>query len=349
MARRAELRMDWLAEMPVAISVLLPVRDAAPYLPECIASLRAQTFEDFEVLAIDDGSADESPQLLSAWAAEDSRVRLVRQAPRGIVHALEAGRARAQGRYLARMDADDIADPDRFAEQLTLLQGPPDLAGCGAGVRYFPRAEVRGGGRRYEDWINAIRTPEDVERNLFIECPLAHPTFFLRADIVAQVGGYVERGWPEDYDLLLRLWRSGARLAAVDRVLLQWRIRGDRTSVWHESYTPEAFRRCKVHYLLDTLVRDRDGVVIWGAGPIGKAFAREIQAQGGTVRAFVDLDPRKIDQCIYGAPVIPAARVDEYRDSFSVAAVGQEGARGRIRAALETAGWQPVTDFVAVA
>jgi hypothetical protein len=159
----------------------------------------------------------------------------------------------------------------------------------------------------------------------------------------------VERGWPEDYDLLLRLWRSGARLAAVDQVLLQWRFRGDRTSVWHESYTPEAFRRCKVHYLLDTLARDRDGVVIWGAGPIGKAFAREIQAQGGTVRAFVDLDPRKIDQRIYGAPVIPAARVDEYRDSFSVAAVGQEGARGRIRAALETAGWHPVTDFVAVA
>ena len=77
--------------MSVAISVLLPVRDAAPYLPECIASLRAQTFEDFEVLAVDDGSSDESPQLLSAWATEDSRVSLVRQAPRGIVRALEAG------------------------------------------------------------------------------------------------------------------------------------------------------------------------------------------------------------------------------------------------------------------
>ena len=335
--------------MPAAISVLLPVRDAAPYLPECIASLRAQTLEDFEVIAVDDGSTDETPRLLSAWATEDSRVSLVRQAPGGIVRALEAARARARGRYLARMDADDIAEPARFAEQFALLEGQPDLAGCGAGVRYFPRAEVRDGGRRYEDWINEIRTPEDVERNLFIECPLAHPTFFLRTGVVAEVGGYVERGWPEDYDLLLRLWRSGARLAVVDRVLLQWRIRDDRASVRDEAYTPGAFRRCKIHYLLDTLARDRDGLVVWGAGPIGKAFARGVQEQGGTVRAFVDLDPRKIDQRIHGAPVIPPSEINRYRGCFAVAAVGQEGARGRIRAELESAGWREVTDFVAVA
>ena len=335
--------------MPAAISVLLPVRDAAPYLPECIASLRAQTFLDFEVIAVDDGSTDESPRLLSAWATEDSRVSLVRQAPGGIVRALEAARAHARGRYLARMDADDIAEPARFAEQFALLEGHPDLAGCGAGVRYFPRAEVRDGSRRYEDWINEIRTPEDIERNLFIECPLAHPTFFLRTGVVAEVGGYVQRGWPEDYDLLLRLWRSGARLAAVDRVLLQWRIRDDRASVRHDAYTIEAFRRCKVHYLLDTLARDRDGLVVWGAGPIGKVFAREVQEQGGTVRAFVDLDPRKIDQRIHGAPVILPSEIDRYRDCFSVAAVGQKGQRGRIREELESAGWREVTDFIAVA
>ena len=335
-------------EMPAAISVLLPVRDAAPYLPECIASFRAQTFKDFEVLAVDDGSTDEGPQLLSAWAREDSRVSLVRQPPRGIVRALEAGRAGARGRYLARMDADDIAEPTRFAEQFALLEERSDLAGCGAGVQYFPRAEVRGGGRRYEDWINAIRSPEDVERNLFIECPLAHPTFFLRTNIVAEVGGYVDRGWPEDYDLLLRLWRSGARLAAVDRVLLQWRIRDDRISLRHEAYTPKAFLRCKVHYLLDTLARDRE-VVVWGAGPIGKTFARELQEQGGTVRAFVDLNPRKIGQCIHGAPVIAPSEIDRYRDGFSVAAVGQEGARWQIRAKLASAGWKEVIDFVAVA
>ncbi len=89
--------------------------------------------------------------------------------------------------------------------------------------------------------------------------------------------------------------------------------------------------------------------MVWGAGPIGKAFAREVQEQGGTVRAFVDLDPRKIGQRIHGAPVIPPSEINAYRDAFSVAAVGQEGARCRIRAELESAGWKELTDFVAVA
>ena len=155
---------------------------------------------------------------------------------------------------------------------------------------------------------------------------------------------------PDAVNLLAgHLFVDGARLAAVDRVLLQWRIRPDRTSVRHEAYTLEAFRRCKVHYLLDTLARDRDGLVVWGAGPIGKAFAREVQEQGGTVRAFVDLNPRKIGQCIHGAPVIPPSEIDRYRDGFSVAAVGQEGARWQIRAKLASAGWKEVIDFVAVA
>jgi threonine dehydrogenase-like Zn-dependent dehydrogenase len=90
-------------------------------------------------------------------------------------------------------------------------------------------------------------------------------------------------------------------------------------------------------------------LVVWGAGPIGKAFALEVQRQGGTVRAFVELNQRKINQSIHGAPVIPPSEIDEHRDGFSVAAVGQEGARARIRATLESAGWKEVADFVAVA
>jgi len=337
-----------MTDSPV-VSVLLPVRDAAPYLPECIESLRVQTLPDFEVLAVDDGSCDGSTEILSAWAAEDPRVTVIRQPPLGIVTALETARARARGAYLARMDADDIAEPTRLAEQLAWLEQRPDLAGCGAGVQYFPRQHVREGGKRYERWLNAIRTPEDVTRNIFVECPLAHPTFFLRAEAVEKVGGYVDRGWPEDYDLLLRLWMGGARLGSLDRVLVHWREREDRTSRCDAAYSPDAFRRCKVHYLLKTLAADRTGIIVWGAGPIGKAIAREVLEQGGGLNAFVELDPRKIGQRIYGATVIGPAHINEYRDGFSVAAVGQEGARENIRQTLEGAGWTEVTDFVAVA
>ena len=331
------------------VSVLLPVRDAAAYLPECIQSLRSQTFEDFEVLAVDDGSTDLSADILLQWAREDPRVVVTVQPALGIPAALEAARSRARGRYLARMDADDIAGVTRFEEQRALLESDAELAACGAGVRYFPRDVLRDGGLRYETWLNGMRSPADVERNLFVECPLAHPTFFLRSSAVSGVGGYADRGWPEDYDLLMRLWKSGAALGVVPRMLLHWRERDDRASRASEAYSPAAFRRCKVHYLLSTLARDREGLVVWGAGQLGKSFALEVQRQGGSVRAFVDLDDRKIGQSIHGATVIPPSRVNEYRDAYSVAAVGQVGARDEIRSALQEAGWREVSEFIAVA
>ena len=336
--------------MPLpTVSVLLPVRDAAEHLPECIASLQAQTLADFEVLAVDDGSQDPSAGLLDAWAERDDRVRVLRQAREGLVPALERARGHARGRYLARMDADDVAEPERLLKQLELMERHPDLAGCGCGVAYFPQQAVQGGALRYQRWLNALVTPGEIERGLFVECPLAHPTFFLRSAAVKAIGGYRDLGWPEDYDLLLRLWEAGGRFAKVPEVLLGWRESPSRLSRTHPAYAPEAFRRLKVSALRGTLLKGREGVVVWGAGPTGKAFARTLAREGVTVRAFVDLDPRKVSQRIHGAPVVPPEGIAQYHGALCVAAVGQDGAREEIRCSLAALGWREMQDFVAVA
>jgi len=172
------------------------VRDGAAHLPEAIASLEAQTDGDFEVLAVDDGSTDATPDLLADWARRDARVRVLRQPPSGIVGALERARLVARGRWLARMDADDVSEPARFARQRALMESDAALAACGTRVRYFPRAAVRDGARRYERWLNELIEPDRVARALFVECPLAHPAFFMSAEAVERAGGYRERGWP---------------------------------------------------------------------------------------------------------------------------------------------------------
>lgn len=300
-------------------------------------------------MAVDDGSTDRTPRILDEAAALDPRLRVVRQEASGIVAALERARDLARGRFLARMDADDISEPGRFRAQMDLMGEDPDLAAVGARVRYVPRSGVAGGARRYETWINSLVSFREIERDIFVECPLPHPTFFMRAAAVASVGGYRDRGWPEDYDLILRLWRSGYRLGKVPEVLLSWREGSGRLSRTHDRYRPEAFRRCKVHHLQRTLLRERDGAVVWGAGPTGKAFALTLLDRGVTVRAFVDVDPRKVGQEIHGAPVIPPEEVERYRGALSLAAVGQEGAREEIRGALEGAGWVEMKEFVAVA
>jgi cellulose synthase/poly-beta-1,6-N-acetylglucosamine synthase-like glycosyltransferase len=333
----------------VDISVLLPVRDGAAHLQEAIASLEAQTHSDFEVLAVDDGSTDATPEVLAAWATRDARVRVLRQEARGIVAALEAARAVATGRYLARMDADDICEPTRLEEQLAFMEADPALVVCGCGVEYFPEDAVRDGARRYEAWINTAHTPEAIGREVFVECPLAHPTFFLRAARVSAIGGYRDMGWPEDYDLLLRLWAAGGRLAQLPKTLLRWREGPDRLSRTDARYAPEAFLACKVHHLRETLLKGRDGAVVWGAGPVGKRAARALQDAGTPVLAFVDVDPRKVGQEVHGARVVAPEEGVGVHGALHLAAVGQPGAREQIRDLLRSTGRTEPRDFVAIA
>jgi glycosyltransferase involved in cell wall biosynthesis len=331
------------------LSVLLPVRNAEKSLREAIGSLLAQSFSAFEILCVDDGSTDGTAELLRRLAKEDSRLRVFSQEPQGIVSALEMARSRARGRYLARMDADDIAHPDRFQSQLDMMASDSRIVASGTGVSYFPRNQVRDGSLRYESWINSVTSHDAMVRDLFVECPLPHPTLLLRADVLKLLGGYRETGWPEDYDLVLRLWEAGGRFGKVPEQFLQWREGPDRLSRTHSTYSEEAFRRCKVHFLLRSHLSGGRGVVIWGSGPVGKAFARELQAQGGRLHAFVDPAPNKLGQEIHGVPVVPPQEAGQFGKEFHLAGVAQPGVREEIREDLRRLGLKEIEDFLAVA
>lgn len=331
------------------VSVLLPVRDGAPFLARALRSLASQSFRDLEVVAVDDGSEDDTFTLLRAFAAADPRVRVVRQPRLGIVSALETAREAARGELLARMDADDLSLPRRLERQVEALDADPGLAVVGCGVRIVPREGLTEGRLEYERWLNSLTSSELIHRDLFVECPLAHPTLVLRRETLEAVGGYRNAAVPEDYDLLLRIHEAGGRLGTVPEPLLEWTDRPDRLSRTDPAYSLEAFRALKVEVLGRTLLRGWDGVVIWGAGPTGKAFSRLLREAGVVLRAFVDLDPRKIGQEIHGAPVLPPHGLDDHPGAFVLAAVaGMEG-REEVRAALRRAGRREGRDFVAVA
>ncbi len=348
------------------VSILMPCRDAAGHIDAAITSVREQTFADFEVVAVDDGSVDDTFDRLYAWARDDSRVRVLRTGGRGLVAALAAALAAARGRLVARMDADDIADPTRLEKQVALMDGDPRIAACGTGVQYFPDRAVRNGARRYQSWVNSLTTRDEIERDIFVECPIPHPTLMIRRHVLLGVGGYRELGWPEDYDLILRVWAGGYRMAKVPEVLLRWREYAERASRTDDRYAEVEFRRIKIWFLQHTLLDGGRHAMVWGAGPIGKTFARELDAAGTRIAAFVDLDPDKIGQEIHGAPVIAPGDVSGFirdyeppgagmPDSRAVprplilAAVGQEGARAEIRAECRRQGLVEMDDFVAVA
>ncbi|MCZ6688910.1 MAG: glycosyltransferase, partial [Planctomycetota bacterium] len=231
------------------VSVLLPIRNAVATLPEALESLRAQTAGSIEVVAVDDGSTDGTPEVLEEWVGRMDDLRVFTTPPRGIVPALRLGLEEARGRLVARMDADDRCLPGRIELQRDLIDGDDRVGVVGSLVRIFPEETRQEGLRVYEEWINSLVTHDEIVRDLFVECPLAHPSFLMRRSELISLGGYPDRPWPEDYDLILRYAAAGFRLAKVPEVLLEWREAPGRLFRKDPRYGKEPFWRCKAHYL----------------------------------------------------------------------------------------------------
>lgn len=334
---------------PPRVSVLLPVRDAAATLPECLDSLARQTLREHEVVAVDDGSLDGSRELLLACARTDTRLRVLARPRAGLVEALNAGLAAARAPLLARMDADDVADPQRLELQLETLEADPALGVLGSRVRLLASPATSAGMRAYVAWSNALLDHEQIARDMLVESPLVHPSVMLRTDALRQLGGYHDHGGPEDYDLWLRALAAGLRFAKHRATLLAWRDAPTRLTRTDPRYAVERFRDLKLQALLTGPLRDGRPVVVWGAGPIGKGWGRALRARGVALDAFVEVAPRKLGQRIHGAPVVGVAAAAALGARLHLLAVGQPGARERMRGEARRRGLREGRDFVAVA
>lgn len=336
--------------MPPAISVVLPYRDAADTIVEALESVLAQTEGDLEIVAVDDGSTDAGPALVARIASSDARVVLVRATcGTGITAALRDGLAAARGPLVARMDADDVARPERLALQRELLESDPRLGVVGAQVEGFSRDGPLGEGLlAYIAWQNALVTPEDHARDLFVEAPLCHPSTLLRREALDAVGGFRDVPWAEDYDLWLRLDAAGWRMAKVPRVLLAWRHHARRATFTSPAYGFDRLRAAKARFLAPRL-RARDlPLCVWGAGQTGRRFARALEAEGIRASLFIDIDPRKIGRTARGAPIrSPDALVRGAQ--HVLVAVGARGGRAIVRAKLGARGLVEGADFTCVA
>lgn len=336
--------------MAPLISVLIPAYNVAGTLDEALASIACQTLGDWQAICVDDGSSDATGAILDRWARADSRFQVIHNGSNlGIVASLNRAIERSEGRHLARMDGDDVSHPERFAAQAESLARlePEGVGVVGCLLRYFPEEAVADGARRYEAWLNSLLTPDEHARERFIECPIAHPSMLLSSEAVRAVGGYEAHGWPEDYDLLLRLHEAGYGMAKVDRQLLKWREHPHRTSRNHADYHPATFYRCKAHYLRRGPLAEDRPALLFGGGPVSKALGRALLDEGVTILATVDVDPRRIGQRIQGRPVISHEAGFALRgQALGLTALGRPEARAELREKLRAAGWREGTDYL---
>ena len=325
--------------MSLLLSFLIPVRDAATRLGAAIDSALAQEqasidFE-FEVIVVDDGSRDASLEVAMGARGRDTRVRVLAPERLGLVAGLTRGLGACRGDFIARLDADDRALPQRLARQLERFARDPSLGVVDGRVRFVGDAkqQVPEGMRRYEAWVNSIVEPDDFARLRFYECAVVHPAVTMRRELFAKVGAYRDVG-PEDFDLWLRMHEACVRFAKVDEVLVEMTDHGARLTRSSPRYTRRAFREVAMIHLEARCLAARR-IVLWGAGKGGRPWLRWLRSIGRTPVAILDIDPLKIG-AMRGGDVV----VRDYRDlaridgDFMLVALGVHGADDAVRVAV---------------
>jgi len=334
------------------VSVVLPAHDAAATVGRGVRTVLEQTFRDFELIVVDDGSVDDTVREALAAAGGDPRLRVIEIPHGGIVRALSAGIEAARGDLIARMDADDEMLPRRLEAQVALLDRRADIGVVGCLVEFGGDRDDARGYALHVDWLNALREPDEIALNRFVESPVAHPSVTFRRELIDRHGGYVESDEPEDYELWLRWMHAGVRFAKVPEVLLRWNDSPARMSRTSTRYSRDAFYTCKSRYLA-RFVRDRvgpgRGVWLWGAGRQTRKRFAALESEGIELAGYVDIDPRKIGQRVAGRPVRAARDLPGPGNAFVIGGVGVRGARDEICASLEARGFRLGEDFVPAA
>lgn len=213
--------------MQPKVSVLLPVYNGGPYLAEAVRSILGQTLCDIELICIDDGSIDNSPELLREFAADDARVRVIRRPHEGLIASLNEGLRLSQAPLVARMDADDVALPDRLVVQYARFERDPDLWVLGtAAERIEPQGTVKAR-------LPVISGSAVVARELQHRCVVRHPSVMMRRDRILAIGAYRPAyTHAEDYDLWLRVSEQG-KIDNLETVGILYRKHSESVSARH--------------------------------------------------------------------------------------------------------------------
>lgn len=276
----------------------MPVRNAQPFLPECITSIQGQSYIAWQLIAVDDHSTDGSLKILEAAAHTDKRIRVVINPGHGIIPALQYGFIFAEGDYITRMDADDVMPQTKLELMLNKLQHSSGCQLVTGKVRYINQAELNDGYKKYERWLNSQVDAKNQFGEIYKECVLPSCCWLISKVYFERVNGFTNLDYPEDYDLCFRFYGAGHKMAYVDDVLHYWRDHPERTSRTNPVYQDNSFLPLKTKWFQQTDYDATKSLVVWGAGNRGKRLAKLLINQGMPFQWACN-NPRKIGHNIY--------------------------------------------------
>lgn len=273
----------------------MPVFNEEKHLEECVQSIINQDFKDWELIAIDDFSTDQSFQVLGQFGRIDERITVMQNDSKGIIPALKKAFLIAQGNLCTRMDADDIMPSHKLSkmvDRLSLLGKGHVVSGK---VKYFSREQLQGGFIKYEGWINQQQYYGDIYR----ECTLPSACWMAYRSDLLEINAFIDTQYPEDYDLLFKFYKHDFTIHGIDHILHLWRDHPNRASRNDPHYKDQNFFPLKVNYFLELDRINTQPLYLWGAGQKGKSLAKTLLTQDIKFQ-WVTENHSKIGQNIYG-------------------------------------------------
>jgi len=284
------------------VSVILPFFNAEKTLTSAIRSIIDQTFTNFELLLINNNSHDSGLYMAQDFVKKDSRVRLLSEKRQSVAIAMNRGLQNARGEFLARMDADDIAYPERLEKQLHFLKENPEIGFVGSEVKYVPHSQNTTGFKRFVDWANSFHTPKEIELHRFIEIPIVNPTIMFCRALFQKYGGCLDGDFPEDYEMQLRYLEAGVKMAKLPEPLLNWHDYSTRLTRTDKRYSTEAFFKTKARYFKNWSEKNNPfhpNIWIWGAGRKTRQRANLLENEGLIIRGYIDIVKSKYNSIYY--------------------------------------------------
>lgn len=339
--------------MPI-ISALMSVYNGAEFVAETIESILAQTYTDFELIIVNDGSTDQTRQVIENF--NDDRIRLFNfEHNQGIGPALTWGLSKVRGKYIAKVDSDDISLPTRFEEELKYLQENPEIDLVGSFMEYFPHNEEVRMSQRYhyckeviEKELNSVVSWQEMREKLFWFCAINHPNMMGKTEVIKKIG-YLDVPVGTDYHLFYNLNKLGHKMANIPKVLVKMRvINSSITATKKDKFFRDVLYRIKREEIRNLFIGNKLNY-IWGSGVMGQQLLTALTNDGlfETVNGFIDSDPTKDRQIVMNKAIYSPEILKEItEDQKGKVIIASQPGKFEIAAYLENMGYKHLEDYL---
>lgn len=327
------------------VSIIMAVKDTAPYLHDCINSIIDQTYQNWELIAVNDHSTDNTPEILEAFSIADKRIRIFNSDGQKLIPALQCGYRKVKGTLLNRMDSDDKM-PNYKIQILVdewLKYGKGHVI-AGGTEHFVDEGEVGDGFLRYERWLNEVARTRTHYKQIYKECVIPSHCWMIHKDDFDTVGAFDPLIYPEDYDLCFRMYRHGLTIVGIDKILHHWRDRSNRISRTWDEYKDNRYFDLKMRFFFEI---DRDKtrpLVLWGAGRNGKDMAKILQSYEDTFY-WVSNNQKQIGKDIYNVRMQSFEDIPAIENAQIMIVVSSPDGKKEIQGFLDSWGKVAVKDY----